>query len=129
MICLTHLSGSNRGKHLGVAAYPAVLGRGKHAQVVLEEPGVWERHATLSLDAAGAFWIRAESQAMVVVNGVSMPEVELRSGDILDLGSASLRFGFGPTRQRSFRVREWSTWIAVALLCLGQIALVYLAMP
>jgi len=36
-----------------------------------------------------------------------------------------MQFGLSPTRHRSLRLREVLTWIAFALLCLGQVALIY----
>jgi len=36
-----------------------------------------------------------------------------------------MHFALSPTRHRSLRIREALTWIALAALCLGQIALIY----
>jgi len=129
MIRLTFLAGPRAGgSHLG-KRFPLVLGRGPGSDLVLQDPGVWDRHATLDLDRAGRFRLRAESGALVVVNGVALPEAELRSGDILDLGAARMQFSLSETHLRSHRAREWTTWACVVLLCLGQILLIYLVMP
>ena len=36
-----------------------------------------------------------------------------------------MRFGLSATRQRSLRLREALTWLALAGLCFGQVALIY----
>jgi hypothetical protein len=65
------------------------------------------------------------TDASIVVNGQPVRQAVLRSGDLLETGSVKLRFGLGPTRQHSLRLREAMTWLALAALCLGQVALIY----
>jgi hypothetical protein len=66
------------------------------------------------------------SEAFVAVNGQRLEQpLVLRNGDVIELGAVKLRFGLSPTRQRSLRFREAVTWIALAALCLGQVALIY----
>lgn len=129
MIRWSILSGRKAGDTHLVSRFPAVIGRGTGADWVIEEDGVWERHARLELDRQGRFQLFSESGALVVVNGVSRAEAELRNGDVVDLGAARLRFGLSETRLRSHRGREWATWIGVALLCLGQLLMIYLFLP
>jgi len=109
--------------------FPVVIGRGSRAGLRLKQTGVWEEHAELRLQAGDGFFIRCCGQALLVVNGRSMSESRLRNGDLLELGGASLRFGFTETHQRRFRIRERCSWIGIGLLCLGQLILVYLVLP
>ena len=129
MIRWSILSGRQAGGCHLVMRYPSVIGRGAGVDWVIEEDGVWERHARLELDRQGRFHLFAESGALVVINGVSRAEAEVRNGDVVDLGAARLRFALSETRLRSHRAREWATWIGVALLCLGQILMIYVFLP
>ena len=129
MIRLNIIAGQRAGRSYLGKQFPLVLGRGARADVILEDDGVWDRHATLDLDRVGRFKLRAESGAMLVVNGVALPETELKSGDVLDLGGARVRFSFSETQLRSQAAREWATWVGVGLLCLGQVLLIYLVLP
>jgi hypothetical protein len=49
----------------------------------------------------------------------------LRNGDLLEMGALKVRFWLSESKQSSMRFREWATWAALALLTLGQIALIY----
>src|SRR5256885_12758222 len=49
----------------------------------------------------------------------------LRSGDIIQAGSASIGFALSPMRQRGLRVRETLVWTFLAMLSLAQVAVIY----
>jgi predicted component of type VI protein secretion system len=125
MVRLKLLSGKMAGTEHSARHFPFRLGRAATADLQLEEPGVWDSHAELALDAAGAFVLRTQSEALLTVNGRPCREAVLRNGDEIDLGALKLRFWIGPTRQRSLRLREWLTWTAIVLITLAQLALVY----
>ena len=59
------------------------------------------------------------------INGETVQERVLALGDILTLGSVEIRFGLSPARQKNMWLRETFTWLLLACLCLGQIALIY----
>jgi len=61
----------------------------------------------------------------VAVNGQRVQEAVLRNGDLIEAGSVKMRFGLSPAPQHSLRLREGLTWFALAVLCLGQVALIY----
>jgi len=69
--------------------------------------------------------LEVEPDALASVNGVPMPRALLRNGDIITLGGVTLRFSLSPVRQSSAALIEWLTWIALGLLCLGQMAVIY----
>ena len=69
--------------------------------------------------------LEAEPDALLSINGAPVKSATLRNGDVITIGALKIRFNFAPVRQASLVVREWGTWIALGLLCLGQVALVY----
>jgi pSer/pThr/pTyr-binding forkhead associated (FHA) protein len=125
VIELQVLNGQKAGTRAVATRLPFLVGRVPANHLVLEDDGVWERH--LSIRRQGnQLLLTAEHEAFVAVNGERIQEAVLRNGDVFDVGSVKLRFGLSPTRQHSLWLRETVTWVALALLCLGQIALIYL---
>ena len=67
---------------------------------------------------------------MAAVNAQAMQQPTLlRNGDIIELGGSKLQFWLAEARQRGLAIREWLTWIALALISLSQIALIYFVLP
>lgn len=129
MVRLKILSGKMAGTEHSARHFPFRLGRAASADLRLEEDGVWDLHAEVVLDAATGFVVRAQSEALVAVNGRSCREAVLRNGDELDLGALRLRFWIGPTRKRSLRFREWLIWTGLVLVTAGQLVLIYRIAP
>ena len=125
MVQLDILSGKQSGTQWVARRFPFQLGRAPQAALVLEEPGVWERHAEFALRPNEGVVVSAMTDASIVVNGQPVRQAVLRNGDLLEAGSVKLRFGLAPTRQHSLHVREVMTWLGLAALCLGQVALIY----
>lgn len=112
------------GVHV-VNRFPCVIGRSVSADVRLEEPGVWDRHFELNLNSAGFFTLKACPNSLVSINGQPSQEAVLRNGDVIETGLLKIHFWLSESRQSSLRPREISTWLALAILSAGQIALVY----
>jgi predicted component of type VI protein secretion system len=129
MVRLTVVGGKQAGRSLDADRFPVLIGRGGGCAMVLDDPGVWGEHAAIDWVKGEGFVLRCRPETTLSVNGIAASEQRLRNGDVIALGGAKLRFGLSETRQRSFRAREWLTWLGVALLCLGQVALVYLLLP
>lgn len=125
MIQLQALSGKLAGTRWVARHFPVHLGRGAGCEVLVDDPGVFERHAVV-LQSDSAFIFRVMPPAIASVNGEPVQEKALRAGDVIEIGSAQLRFGLSPTRHSSLLAREILTWVGLALLCLAQVALVYL---
>ena len=53
------------------------------------------------------------------------PEAFSQGVSLIEAGAVKMRFGFEAVRQKSLFSREMATWIALALLSLGQVALIY----
>jgi hypothetical protein len=113
------------GGHCDVRHFPFLIGRSQASDCRIEEEGVWEQHLRILVDTTKGFVLSVQPDAMASVNGQLVREAVLRNGDIISMGASQIRFLMGPTRQRGFKWREYATWFAFGLLCLGQIALIY----
>lgn len=125
MVLLKILSGTKAGQSILVRQFPCAIGRANDANLPLEDPGIWDRHLELGMNAAEGFTLNLQSQAWAALNGQGFQRSVLRNGDLIEIGPVKIRFWLSETQQRNLRWREGLTWIALAALCLGQIALVY----
>lgn len=91
----------------------------------MEDPGVWDDHLVFSVRPQEGFVLTASPETATLLNGELVQTVVLRNGDILDAGSVKIRFGISATHQKTLKIRETATWIALAVLCLAQVALIY----
>jgi hypothetical protein len=119
------LSGTKAGTQWVARRVPFCVGRSAQAALVLDDDGVWDRHLEIDLRADQGAVLTASAEALTLVNGLRVHQTVLRNGDLIELGAARLRFGLSPTRQRSLRLRETLTWVALVTLCLAQVALIY----
>jgi pSer/pThr/pTyr-binding forkhead associated (FHA) protein len=124
VVQLQLLNGNRSGTVFRSAHFPIRAGRAPESDLPLDEPGVWQRHFLIDWRAEGLV-LEAESEALLAVNDTPVQRALLRNGDIITLGALKIRFSLTPVRQSSLAPREWLTWIALAALCLAQIALVY----
>ena len=69
--------------------------------------------------------MKACPDALVTVNHQPAQVVRLRNGDLLEFGSVRMQFWLAETRQRGLRFRECLVWLLIALVSLGQIAVIY----
>ena len=125
MVRLTILSGARAGTVFDSAVLPVVIGRNADASLRLEDAGVWDRHLEISLQKPEGFILAVNPAALATVNGEPARQQRLRNGDLINIGPAKIRFSLGGTRQIDLRPRELATWLALALLCAAQLALVY----
>jgi hypothetical protein len=125
MVDLQILSGSRTGTVFCGKHFPIRVGRAEGSDFSLDEPGVWPRHFQICWQPQGLI-LEAEPDALVSVNNMAVRQAVLRNGDVITLGSLKIRFTLSSVRQSSMAAREWLTWIALGVLCLGQVALVYL---
>ena len=125
MIQLQLLSGHRSGTVFRATRFPIRAGRAPDLDLPLDEPGVWQRHFQIDWRPEGLV-LQTEPEALLNINDTPVQRALLRNGDILTLGALKLRFSLAPVRQASLALREWLTWLALAALCLAQVALVYL---
>jgi len=125
MVCLKILSGKKAGIEWSASHLPVQIGRAHSADLSLDEPGVWERHFEINLNFPDGLVLKTQPNALLTINGEKIEQAILRNGDLIEIGALKIRFALSAVRQRSLLARELSTWIALAALCLGQIALIY----
>ncbi len=125
MIELKVLSGKQAGVSATARRFPFLVGRAADAGLRLEDEGVFDRHFSIQFKAREGFLLQSDANAVTAVNNQPTSEVRLRSGDIIQAGSASISFALSPMRQRSLGVREIFVWLMLGGLCLGQIGVIY----
>jgi pSer/pThr/pTyr-binding forkhead associated (FHA) protein len=101
------------------------IGRSAKADLQSDESGVWDQHLQLDFEPAAGLVLTAQPDALTTVNGQPVQQVVLRNGDTISAGSLKLQFWLSETRQRGLRFREGLTWAAIAVISLGQVAIVY----
>jgi len=79
-----------------------------------------QNHVKMAFSTDADYYIPGMDRGQVVIDRI------LRNGDLIELGSAQLRFWFARTRQKTLRLREALTWIALVMLFGTQIGLIYL---
>ena len=125
MVRLTILNGKKAGADWVARRFPFRVGRAAACELCLDDEGVWDRHLEFNLKPAAGLFLAAQPGSLTCVNGHPVAETALRNGDLIEIGSLRLRFWLAPTRQRGLRLREYLTWLALALVSLGQVALIY----
>ena len=126
MVQLNLLSGKKAGTSWGTRRFPVRLGRAANADLRLEEDGVWDDHLRIEFNAREGYVLGTGAGALARVNGRPLEKpAPLRNGDLIEIGSLRMQFWLGEPRQRGLRLREWLTWLFIALICLGQIGLIY----
>jgi predicted component of type VI protein secretion system len=126
------LNGTKAGTQWVARRFPFRIGRDPHAALQLADAGVWDSHVELSFQPGKGCFLTARAESLTLINGqpITGPgPVRLRSGDVIEVGSVSFRFGLSPARSAQSGVVEAMVWTSIALLCLGQIALIYLVLP
>jgi pSer/pThr/pTyr-binding forkhead associated (FHA) protein len=125
IVQLRILSCKDAGALHVIRRFPCLIGRCSGADVRLEQAGVWDRHLELKLDPQQGIAATVLPGALATLNGEPFDRHRLRNGDVIEFGGAKIQFWLAPTRQRSFVLRERLTWVALGVLCAGQIALIY----
>jgi pSer/pThr/pTyr-binding forkhead associated (FHA) protein len=125
MLQLSILSGKTAGTAWVARRFPVRIGRSHSADLRLEENGVWDEHLLLQFAPAEGLVLETAPNALATVNGQPLQRTVLRNGDLIEIGSVKLQFCLSQTRQTGLRLRESLTWLAIAAISLGQIALLY----
>lgn len=125
MVQLRVLSGKKAGTTWVARHFPVRIGRSAAADLQLEDSGVWDQHLQLEFDPAEGIKLLTQPNAQVTVNGQPVQQIVLRNGDAIHLGSSRLQFELSETRQSGLRFREALTWTCIAVICLGQVGLIY----
>src|SRR5260370_20833978 len=91
--CLVEIHGPNLGRTYELEAGRAIVGRAPESAIVIDLDSVSRRHCTLRVHRSG-FSIRDEgsTNGTFVNDRRGTPERDLRSGDLLRVGSVVLKF-------------------------------------
>ncbi|MDB6024870.1 MAG: hypothetical protein JWM68_1093 [Verrucomicrobiales bacterium] len=126
MLQLKVLSGKKAGSEIVVRHFPFRVGRSKENDLVLDDSGVFDRHFKIELRSSSDFFLQAELSTFFAISGQqNVREAILKNADVIEVGQGRILFTLSPTRQSSLNLRENLTWIALALLTLGQVSLIY----
>jgi pSer/pThr/pTyr-binding forkhead associated (FHA) protein len=125
MFQLKILSGKMAGHLMVARRFPFLIGRQANADLILEEPGVWERHARIEFISGEGFRMNADGTALVIINGTAQTSALLRNGDVLELGGVKLQFWLNDPRQSNLRLHAALVWGGIALFLLAQAALIW----
>lgn len=125
MVQLHILSGRKAGSPWVARRFPFWIGRSPQSALALDDAGVWDEHAEISVRPEEGVVLKSSVEASTLLNGERIQQVILRNGDLIEIGSVKMRFSLSATQQSGLRVREVTTWIALAVICLGQVALIY----
>jgi pSer/pThr/pTyr-binding forkhead associated (FHA) protein len=125
MIQLRILSGKMAGDSQVVRRFPFRIGRAAGNNLVLDEPGVWDRHLTLDFQKKEGFLLQTSPEAFTVINEEPLTSARLRNGDVISFGSAKIQFWLAPPRQRGLYFREWCVWLLLAAVTAFQFVLIY----
>ncbi len=129
MIQFKVLSGKKAGATCVARRFPLRLGRSAASDLQFDDDGVWEQHLRFDFNPADGIVLRVQPGALATVNGQPAERSLLHNGDTIEMGSLKIRFWLGETRQASLLFREWLTWLGIAAVSLGQVALVYWLLP
>lgn len=125
MVQLQVLGGQRPAVQGAIRRFPCLIGRSLEAGFRVEGEGVWDRHLVLNFRVPDGFELTVQPPALAVLNGQPFQTALLRHGDLIELGSVKLRFWLAEPAQRNLRLREWLTWFGLAVLCAGQVAVIY----
>jgi hypothetical protein len=124
MVQLNILSGAKAGGSQAVRRFPFHVGRAADNDLCLDAAGVWDHHFVLNLRRKEGVVLETVDQAFAAVNDQSQTSIRLRNGDFISFGSVKVRFWLAAPRQRGLLLREWSAWLILILVTLGQVALI-----
>jgi pSer/pThr/pTyr-binding forkhead associated (FHA) protein len=125
VVQLDILCGKKAGTTFVARRFPFQIGRAPDCPLALDDSGVFDRHATLTIHRRESIVLSIQQGALASLNGEPIQTAALKNGDVIGLGAAKLRFTLASARQRSQRWREIATWIGLGLLCAAQIAIIY----
>jgi hypothetical protein len=125
IVQLKILSGKKAGAVFVARRFPVHIGRAAAADLRLEDNGVWDQHLQLDFDRASGFILTARADAPASVNGQISQKTVLHNGDTIAIGSATMQFWLGETRQATLGLREALTWVGIAGVTAVQIVIIY----
>lgn len=96
-IAITVIQSGRVTQKLSLAKDRILVGRSAECDVHINHVGVSRSHAVIATRAAGVFVEDLESSNGTLVNGRRVKSVQLRNGDVVEIGSVSLHLRFAET--------------------------------
>lgn len=125
MIQLQILSGQMAGDVQVVRHFPFHIGRAQNNDLILDEPGIWDRHLTLEFKKPDGFVLKTAADAFTTINEERQTSARLRNGDIISFGSAKIQFWLAAPHQQGLALRELAVWLLLAAVTAFQFVLIY----
>lgn len=123
MVELRILSGRRSSEVIPLATFPFRIGRAADSELLLQEPGVWDRHCRIEVDETHGFRILAEGNAIVSVAGKPIQQRRLRNGESFECGSIQFRFLIAAVSRRPGRFSTILTWGLLAVVLVIELGL------
>ena len=121
------LTGNRTGTVIPINRFPFSFGR-QGADCVLADPGVWDRHFTISLGPDRAFELVCTESAVISSDQRTFANLCLRNGEIVEMGAVRIEFRLSRTSPRPGRLAEGILWGSLGLVVLAELALVLMAL-
>jgi hypothetical protein len=123
---ISSLDGLNNHR-VDVQAVPFSIGRQSSADFQLEGAGIWENHASISLNHDGRPLVSIREEASCLLNDEVVQGAHvLKPGDILKIGEVVLRFDLSACPQKSSLLQEGCVYILASAFIITQFICVYL---
>jgi hypothetical protein len=123
MIQFVLLSGKTAGAAWVARRFPVRVGRAVGNDLRLDASGVYDRHFEVDATPGQALELSVIEPALANVNGQPVMRCALRHGDLVEAGSARLRFWLAPTHQTRLWVSQASVWVAWSAVLVAQLIL------
>lgn len=124
MLLLQLRSGSETPRQKVITDFPFTIGRSAAANLLLQSPGVWDRHLTIGLDpGTRRFSFKSQPGAVVFQNRDRAEEGFIANGDLFQLGNSEIVITLAPASQHPLHIPEWTTWGVLILVVLVEVAL------
>jgi pSer/pThr/pTyr-binding forkhead associated (FHA) protein len=109
-----------------IRKFPCVIGRSSTAEVVMQSPGIWDRHLTIELDERERrFRFQIETGAIAFRNRERVQEGWLKNGDLFQLGSSEILVSLAPASQKPLNRMELGAWLLLVCVILVELGLVF----
>ncbi len=130
MVQFDILSGNQAGTRMVARCFPFRIGRAPGNELQLADDGIWDRHLTVEFNPEYGFSLTTALEAIATVKWCagSKDRSSQRRRHHGRLGENPV-LARRPPRQGSLRLRENFVWALLALVTLGQFALLYWADP
>ncbi len=105
--------------------FPFTVGRAGSAGLVLDVPGIWDRHLRFELDPREGLFAVTEGKALVRHGGELIRRHRARNGDEYQAGSVTLQVSLGEPDRQGLGFWEGVLWVLLIVVGLLQLAVAW----